>query len=151
MHVLPYLYFNGRCEEALNFYQQSIGAEIVAQMRFRDAPQSEGEGAEACGGGLAPPADKIMHAEFMVGDTKIMASDGMCTGEPATFQGVSLSLAVDDVAKAEKLFAALVDGGQVQMPMTETFFARRFGMVADKFGVSWMVLAEKATIEVGAN
>lgn len=133
MHVLPYLYFNGRCEEALDFYQQAIGAEVCAKMRFGENPQP-------CNDGPAPPADKIMHAEFNVGATKIMASDGMCDGE-AKFQGVSLSLAVDDEAKAEQLFAALGDGGQVQMPMVQTFFAKRFGMVADKFGVSWMVLA----------
>ncbi|MCC6493896.1 MAG: VOC family protein [Pirellulales bacterium] len=134
MHVLPYLYFNGRCEEALNFYQKAIGAEIAAMMRFSESP-------EQCSEGPAPPAEKIMHAEFNVGSTKIMASDGMCTGEPAAFQGISLSLAVDDVAKAEQLFHALGEGGQVQMPMTETFFSPRFGMVADKFGVSWMVIA----------
>lgn len=134
MHVLPYLYFNGRCEEALNFYQQAIGAEVTAKMRFGESP-------EQCSEGPAPPAEKIMHAEFNVGSTKIMASDGMCTGEPPAFQGISLSLAVDDAATAEKLFHALGDGGQVQMPMTETFFSPRFGMVADRFGVSWMVIA----------
>jgi PhnB protein len=133
MHVTPYLYFNGRCEEALDFYAKSLGAEVTARMRFSESPEPQPEG-------VNPPGDKIMHAEFSVGGTKLMASDGMCSG-PAAFQGVSLALAVDDIAQAERLFAALGEGGQVQMPMMQTFFSPRFGMVADKFGVSWMVLA----------
>ena len=133
MHVTPYLYFNGRCEEALDHYQKAIGAEVAAKMRFSESP-------EPCGEGPMPPGDKIMHAEFTVGGTKIMASDGMCTGE-AVFNGISLAIAVDNGDKAEKLFTALSQGGEVQMPMTETFFSPRFGMVADKFGVSWMILA----------
>lgn len=132
MHVLPYLFFNGRCEEALDFYQRAIGAEVTAKMRYGESPEPA----------MAPPGSEqnIMHAEFNVGPTKIMASDGMCDGKPA-FQGISLSIAADDPAHAERLFAALGDGGQVQMPLMETFFSPKFGMVADRFGVSWMIMA----------
>ena len=137
MVVQPYLYFDGRAEEALEFYRAKLGAKIEAMMRFSEAPPPP-PGQPS----MVPPGagNKIMHANFRVGDTQLMASDGMCTGKGA-FQGISLSLTATDVAEAERLFAALGDGGQVQMPMSETFFAKRFGMVADRFGVSWMVLA----------
>lgn len=144
MKVEPYLYFDGRAEEALNFYKEAIGAEILCMMRFNEGPQEM----------EIPPGteNKIMHAGMQVGDSMIMVSDGMCNeSEPAKFSGVSLTISVDDSAKAEKLFSALGNGGQVQMPLSETFFAHKFGMVADKFGVSWMILAEKATIDAGAN
>lgn len=139
MQAQPYLFFDGRCEEALDFYKTALGAEVEMLMRFKDGPPSEGEG---CPEGEAPPGDKVMHACFRVGETAVMASDGMCKGQPK-FEGISLALSAADDTQAEKLFAALGEGGQVQMPMDETFFASRFGMVADKFGVSWMVLAEK--------
>ena len=134
MNVEPYLYFNGRCEEALNFYRDAIGADIVSLMRFSESPVP-------CSPEMVPPGSehKVMHACIRVGDSTLMASDGMCTGE-AKFAGVTLTLNAENDADAKRLFAALGDGGQVQMPMTATFFASSFGMVADRFGVSWMVL-----------
>jgi PhnB protein len=132
MQVQPYLMFDGKCEEALEFYQTALGAEVTTLMRFRDGPDPA----------MAPPgaADKVMHASFRIGDTTLMASDGRNTGQPQ-FHGISLTITAPDAAAAEKTFAALSDGGAVQMPMTQTFFSPRFGMVADRFGVSWMVIA----------
>ncbi len=134
MQVQAYLSFNGRCEEAIEFYRSALDAEVLMLMRFKDAP-ADGEG---CSGGPAPDGDKIMHCGLRIGETTLMASDGMSLGEPS-FQGFSLALLPKDIADAEKLFAALADGGQAQMALAETFFASRFGMVADKFGVSWMI------------
>lgn len=139
MQVQPYLFFDGRCEEALEFYKTALGAEVEMLMRFSEGPPADEGG---CPDGETPPGGKVMHACFRVGETAIMASDGMCQGSPK-FEGISLSISADSDAEAERLFAALGEGGQVQMPMGETFFASRFGMVADRFGVSWMVLAEK--------
>lgn len=129
----PYLFFNGRCEEALEFYKSALGAEVNALMRFKDAPQPPQPG-------MCPPGseNKVMHASFRVGDNTLMASDGRCEGRPS-FEGFSLSLTVPDAAEAERLFTALSKGGQVQMPLAKTFFSKSFGMVADPFGVSWMV------------
>jgi PhnB protein len=140
MQVQPYLFFDGRCEEALEFYRSALGAEITALMRFKEGPPQGGSG-EECQGGPAPAVDpeKVMHANFRLGETQIMASDGMAQGKPS-FQGFSLSISAPDEAEAERLFAALGDGGQVQMPMARTFFSPKFGMVADRFGVSWMVI-----------
>ncbi len=133
MHVQPYLTFEGRCEEAIEFYKKALGAEVTMLMRFKDNPEPAG-----C---PLPPGceDKVMHASFRIGETELMASDGMCAGEPG-FKGFSLSLSASDQAEAERLFAALGDGGQVQMPLTKTFFSPCFGMVADRFGVSWMIV-----------
>ena len=131
MIVEPYLYFDGCCEEALKFYRETLGAEITAMMRFKDSPDPT-----MCAPGTA---DKVMHANFRIGDAVLMASDGRCTGKPQ-FGGFSLSLSVPSVEEAERLYGLLGEGGQVQMPMTETFFSARFGMVADRFGVPWMVL-----------
>jgi len=135
MHVQPYLNFDGSCAEALDFYKKTLGAEINMMMRFADSPTPPDPG-------MVPPGseDKIMHAQFMIGASTIMASDGRCTGKPM-FQGVSLSVSADDDSSAERMFAELAQGGQVQMAMTTTFFAARFGMVADKFGVSWMIIS----------
>jgi PhnB protein len=131
MQVQPYLFFDGRCEEALAFYRGALGAEVMMLMRFKDSPDP---------GTVLPGAgDKVMHTSFRIGETTMMASDGQCQ-ERSSFQGFSLSLTAPDDAEAERLFAALADGGQVQMPLTKTFFSSRFGMVADRFGVSWMVL-----------
>jgi PhnB protein len=134
MQVQPYLFFDGRCEEALEFYRKALGAEVATLMRFKDSP-------EPAQPGMCPPGseNKVMHASFRIGDTTVMASDGRCTGQPS-FKGFSLAIAAPDDAEAEKLFAALADGGEVQMPLTKTFFSSRFGMVADRFGVSWMVI-----------
>jgi PhnB protein len=135
MQMTPYLNFNGQAEEALEFYKKALGAEVGTMMRFKDMPP----GQPAMG--PMPPADKIMHASFKVGETTAFASDGRCGGH-AEFKGFSLSLSAGTDAEAARLFAALSDGGTVQMPMAKTFFASSFGMVADKFGVQWMVLVE---------
>jgi PhnB protein len=134
MRVEPYLFFDGRCDEAIEFYRRTLGAEVMMLMRFRDSP-------EPLQPGVCPPGseDKVMHANLRIGDTVLMVSDGRCQGEPS-FQGFSLSLSVPDETDAERVFAVLREGGQVQMPLGETFFAQRFGMVADRFGVSWMVI-----------
>ena len=134
MQVQPYLFFDGRCEEAVEFYKSVLGAEVTMLMRFKDSP-------EPCGDGTLPPGGegKVMHASFRIGDTTVMASDGRCQGRP-DFRGFSLSLSAADDAEAERLFAALADGGQVQVPLAKTFFSSRFGMVADRFGVPWMVV-----------
>jgi PhnB protein len=139
MQVQPYLYFDGRCEEALEFYQEVLGAKVEMLMRFKDAPPGGPEPPEGCGPPPVDSADKVMHASFRIGESMLMASDGMCLGQPK-FEGISLSLAAKNVAEAERLFASLGEGGQVQMPMMETFFSPRFGMVADRFGVSWMIV-----------
>ena len=130
----PYLFFEGRCEEAIEFYRRALGAEVEMLMHFKDNPEPPKPGACAPGSD-----DKVMHASLRIGQTTIMASDGRCTGKP-NFQGFSLSLTVSTDAEAARLFAALADGGQAQMPLTKTFFSSSFGMVADKFGVSWMIL-----------
>ena len=135
MQVQPYLMFDGRCDEALDFYKKALGAEVMMLSRFKDSPDPN-----MCMPGI--PGDKVMHAAFRVGQSEIFASDGMCQNK-AAFQGISLSISADSVQQADKLFAALGEGGKVQMPLGKTFFAQRFGMVADKFGVSWMVIAEK--------
>ncbi len=138
MEVQPYLFFDGRCDEALAFYRGALGAEVTMLMRFKDSPVPDEQS-------MVPPGagDKVMHASLRIGDTTLMASDGRCMGKP-NFQGFALSLEAPDAAAAERLFALLGEGGQVQMPMTQTFFSPRFGMVADRFGVSWMIIARPA-------
>src|SRR3954453_21209097 len=128
MHIQPYLFFDGRCEEALEFYRKSIGAEITQLMRFKDSPEPNS--------GMAPPGsdNKVMHAYFRVGDSTIGASDGSCLGKP-DFRGFSLALTGSTDAEADRLFAALGEGGNVHQPLIKTFFASRFGMLADRFGV----------------
>jgi PhnB protein len=134
MHVQPYLFFDGRCEEALAFYREALGAEVTMLMRFKESPE--------------PPqmpsvqGEKVMHAAFRVGDTLIMASDGYCAGKP-DLRGFSLSLTVPDEASADRAFARLAEGGEVRMPLAGTFFSPRFGMVADRFGVDWMVVTDQ--------
>jgi PhnB protein len=137
MQVQSYLSFNGRCEEAIEFYKSALGAKLEMLLRFKDSPDPQT--AEHM-----PPGteNKVMHASLRIGDTMIGLSDGMCTGG-TKFEGISLTVIVPTTAEAEKFFAALGQGGQVQMPLTETFFSPRFGMVADKFGVSWMVMVDK--------
>lgn len=139
MKVQTYLFFDGRCEEALNFYKTVLGAEVQMLMRFKDNPEPGGSG-DGCGPGVVD-GEKVMHANFLVGETQVMASDGNATGKPS-FQGFSLSLNPATEAEAQRLFTALGEGGQVQMPLTKTFFAKAFGMVADKFGVGWMIIVE---------
>jgi PhnB protein len=126
------LFFDGRCEQAMDFYKKTLGAKVEMMMRFKESPNPE----------MNPPnsGEKVMHACLRIGDTQVMASDGNCTGKP-TFQGFSLTINAENRAEAEQRFNALAEGGQVQMPLNETFFAERFGMVADRFGVAWMVIA----------
>jgi PhnB protein len=135
MQVQAYLFFDGRCEEALQFYSKHLGARVEMLMRNKESPEPPPPGMNA-------PGEKIMHAAFRVGDTQVLASDGMCAGQPK-FDGFSLALTVPNDAEAKRVFNALADGGQVRMPLTRTFFASSFGMVADRFGVGWMVMASK--------
>ena len=130
MHVQPYLDFNGRCDEALEFYKKAIGAKVAMLMRWKDSPDKS----------MCTPenADKVMHAQFQIGDTTVMASDGRGTGKP-NFHGIMLSISAASEAEVDRLFARLAEGGNVQMPLSKTFFSPRFGMVADKFGVGWMI------------
>jgi PhnB protein len=134
MPVQPYLFFQGRCEEALTFYRKALGAEVQMLMRYKENPEPMPEG-------CMPPnsSEKVMHACFHVCDTAIMASDGMCSGTPS-FQGFSLSITVPDEATCDRMFNALAEGGKVMMPLGKTFYAIRFGMVTDRFGVGWMVI-----------
>ena len=133
MQVQPYLFFDGRCEEAIEFYRAKLGAEVTMLMRFKDSPEPHQPG-------MIPPGaeNKVMHAHLRIGDTAVLASDGRCQGKP-NFQGFALSLTAPTDADADRLFAGLSEGGQVQMPLAKTFFSSRFGMVIDRFGVSWMV------------
>ena len=133
MLIQPYLFFEGRCEEAIEFYRRSLGAEVEFLMRYKDMPEPSQPG-------MVPPGSeqKILHASIRIGDSTILASDGQCQGQPRV-QGFALSLTAADAAEADRRFAALSEGGHVQMPLGQTFFSPRFGMVADKFGVSWMV------------
>jgi PhnB protein len=135
MQVQPYLFFDGRCEEAIEFYRGAVGAEVTMLMRFKDAPEQPG-GGEGC---MPPGAEnKVMHASLRIGDAMVLASDGRCTGQPS-FQGFALSLTASNEAEAGRLFAALEKGGQVQVPLGKTFFSPSFGMLADRFGVPWMI------------
>jgi PhnB protein len=136
MQIQPYLFFDGRCEEAIEFYRKTLGAQVEMMMRFKDSPEPAPEGA-------MPPGseNKVMHASLRIGSSTVMASDGHCAGNPS-FQGFGLSLDPPGDAEAKRLFDALSDGGKVQMPLGKTFFASSFGMVFDKFGVLWMIIVE---------
>ena len=133
MLVESYLFFDGRCEEAVEFYRKTVGAEVVAMMRYKDSPQPH------------PPEtvrpgyeNKVMHVKFRIGETNVMAADD-CKGSPV-FQGFSLCLRVANEAEAQRAFLALAEGGQVKMPLTKMFFSPSFGMLTDRFGVGWMVI-----------
>jgi PhnB protein len=131
--VQPYLFFNGRCEEAVEFYRKALGAEVLMTMRFKESPEPHPPG-------MVPPGfeNKIMHTSFRVGETTVMASDG-CSAAKSKFDGFSLAISVPTEAEADRVFAALSQDGEVRMPMTKTFWSPRFGMVADRFGIGWMV------------
>lgn len=130
--IQPYLMFGGRCEEALEFYRTALGAQIDMLMRFQESPDPPPPG-------MLPPGfeNKIMHASFRIAGNVLMASDGCEVG--SQFNGFSLSISVATEAEADRYFAALSDGGQVQMPLAKTFWSPKFGMLTDRFGVSWMV------------
>jgi PhnB protein len=133
MTIQPYLFFDGRCDEAIEFYRKALNAEVQMLMRFKDSPDptmSHGN------------PNAVMHAQVRIGDTVVMASDGRCEGK-TKFEGFALSITVATPADADRIFNALAEGGQVQMPLAQTFFSPRFGMAADRFGVSWMVLVAK--------
>jgi len=135
MYIQPYLFFNGYCEEALEYYRSALGAEIVMLMRVKEAPEPPPPG-------MLPPGseNKILHVTFRIGDSEVMASDGRCTGQ-LNFQGFSLSLTTSR-EKTDSMFAALADEGKVDMPLGKTFWSPRFGMVTDRFGVQWMINSE---------
>jgi PhnB protein len=135
MQVQSYLMFNGRTEEAIEFYKKALGAQVEMVLRFKDAPEGQ------CAPG---PENKIMHSSFKIGDTVMMASDGMCSGDAAQeFKGISLTLNPKTEAECERLFNALADGGTVHQPLIQTFFSPKFGVVSDRFGVNWMVLVDQ--------
>jgi PhnB protein len=135
MQVQAHINFNGRCEEAIEFYKKALGAEVVMIHRFKQIPDPQP-------GMIAPGTEnKIMHARIRIGDTIVLASDGRCTGK-AAFDGISMSITADNEAMADRLFNGLADGGQVQMPLGKTFFSPRFGMLADRFGLTWMIYVE---------
>ena len=129
--IQPYLFFGGRCDEAIDFYRKTLNAEVAMLMRFKDSPEPQ-PGLPECF------HDKVMHAALKIGDTVLMASDGRCDGQ-ANFEGFSLSITVPDEAEADRVFGALSDGGLVTMPLEKTFWAPKFGMLTDRFGVGWMV------------
>lgn len=131
--IQPYLFFNGSCEQAVEFYRKALGAEVQFTMRYKDSP-------EPAQPGMVPPGfeNKIMHTSFRIGQTTVMASDGCSEGKP-NFDGFTLALSVPDEAEADRVFAALANGGQVRMPLAKTFWSPRFGMVTDRFGLGWMV------------
>ena len=134
MHVQSYLFFDGRCDEALDFYKRAADAKVEMLMRFKENPDQN-----SC----APGAEeKVMHTQFKIGDTTILASDGRNTGNPK-FDGFALAINAKDEVEVDKLFNGLADGGKVTMPLTKTFFSPRFGMLADKFGVNWILLVAK--------
>jgi PhnB protein len=134
MQIEPYLFFEGRCDEAIEFYRRTLGAEVSMLMRYQDSPEPPAPG-------MLPPGseNKVMHASLRIGAATVMVSDGHCSGQ-SDFRGFALSMAAPDVARADRVFAALAEGGQVRMPLAKTFFAPRFGMVADRFGVLWMII-----------
>lgn len=132
----PYVFFEGRAEEAAEFYGQVLGARVEMLMRYADSPEPPPEG-------MIPKGSerKVMHMELRIGDSSLMGSDGNCGGK-AQFQGFSLAYSARTEADADRVFARLAEGGQVQMPLGKTFFSPKFGMVADRFGVGWMVIVE---------
>ena len=133
MQIQPYLFFNGRCEEAIEFYRKALGAEVERMMRFKESPDPMPPGM------LAPGFEnKVMHASLRIGGAVLMASDGMAAGA-TDFKGFSLSIDAPDAAGVDRMFNALAEGGTVGMPLGKTFWSPRFGMVTDRFGVGWMV------------
>jgi PhnB protein len=142
MQLQPYLFFGGRCEEALAFYGKALGAKVQMMMCYKDSPAPPPPG-------MVPPGyeNKVMHASFQIGDSMVLASDGC--GENPSFQGFSLSMTVGSEAEADRAFKALADGGEVRMPLGKTFFSPRFGMVADRFGVVWMVYVAPKDSQTG--
>lgn len=138
--VQTYLYFDGKCDEALAFYRDTVGAEILQLMRYRDMPLQPGS--DTCVEQSMPPGceDKVLHCSFRIGATELMASDGFCAGKPV-FEGFALSLVLKDKDTVERTFARLAEGGEVRVPVDKTFFSPAFGLVVDRYGILWNVLA----------
>ena len=134
--VQPYVFFEGRCEEAIEFYRKVLDARVDRIMRYKDSPAPPNPGHPV-------PGDKVMHAAFWVGDTQVLASDGFASGKPK-FEGVSLAMTANDDAHARRVFDGLADGGSVTQPLIKTFFTSAFGMCTDRFGVHWMVISAQA-------
>ena len=139
MSVTPYLFFDGRCEEAIEFYKKTLGAEVGMMMRFKDTPDKT-----MCTPGTE---NKVMHACLRIDGTDVMASDGRVQNKPK-FEGFALSITPKDEADAERVFKALADGGKVTMAFGPTFWAKRFGMVTDKFGCPWIVNGEMIDVQM---
>jgi PhnB protein len=136
MKIEPYVFFNGRCDEAIEFYREALGAEVQMLVRFKDNPEPPPSG-------IAPGTeDKVMHATLKIGEATILASDGHCQGKP-TFEGFGLSITATSEDDAHKYFNALANGGNVQMPLSKTFFSSCFGMLSDRFGILWMVITQQ--------
>jgi len=134
MKVEPYLFFDGRCDEAIGFYKSALGAKVQMVMRYKQCREPSAK--------FAPEMmDKVMHASLSIGDSSVMLSDGHCTGK-TNFSGFSISLTVSSEAEADRVFGTLAEGGKVGMPLGKTFFSARFGMVTDRFGVGWMVIVQ---------
>lgn len=131
MHIEPYLFFEGRCEEAIEFYRTVLGAKVQMLMRYKESPDPT-----MCRPGVE---DKVMHASLRIGNSTLLVSDGLCVGQ-ANFQGFGLSITVANAAEAEQFFTALAEDGRVVMPLTKTFYSPLFGMTADRFGVLWMIM-----------
>ena len=134
MKLNPYLNYGGNCKEAFEFYAKNMGGKINAMLTFADQPNPEN----------APPdwKNKIMYASMSIGETEIMGSDAP-VDRFQPMRSVYLALRVDNTPEAERLYKLLTDGGEIFMPMEETFFAHRFAMLRDKFGTSWMILHQK--------
>ena len=130
MPLQPYVFFDGRCDEAIELYKSALGAEVKMLMRFGEAPAGQQQ--------MPQPKDRVMHARLEIGGSVMLASDGQCGGSP-TFQGFGLTLTTHDIEDAKRKFGALTEGGQVRMPLDKTFFSPCFGMVVDRFGVLWMI------------
>ncbi|MCT4715262.1 VOC family metalloprotein YjdN [Enterobacteriaceae bacterium H18W14] len=142
MSVSPYIFFDGTCEEAIAFYQQAIGAQLLFKMTFGEMPNEE-ESSEDCASGFNWPDDKIMHANVRIGDNEVMMSDGNMCADRVKHTGYALSLATKDLAQGQSWFDNLAAGGDVTMPWGETFWAKGFGMLTDKYGIPWMINVEK--------
>ena len=131
MKVESLITFGGRCEEALEFYKKSVGAEVTALMRWKESPDAAMKGPPGYG-------EKIMHANFRIGETQLMAEDGL-GDKAAEFKGMTLAIEAADDAEAKRVFTALGEGGKVTMALMKTFWTSSFGMLTDKFGVPWVV------------
>ncbi len=134
MRLNPYLNFDGKCAEAFAFYARCLGGQNLAIQTFRESPMAEHVGPE--------DQDRVVHARMNVGDTVLMGSDSP-SNRSSEAKGFAVSLSVDSAEEAERVFHALAEGGEIHMPIGETFWAVRFGMLLDQFGIPWMVNYER--------